>query len=571
MHLSLARLVASLFLHSTALVALGAAEPTVRRDIEYARAGDISLALDLYLPAGEVRAPLIAWVHGGGWCTGAKTDMPLKALVAQGFAVASIEYRLSRVAPFPAQAYDLKAAIRFLRAKAGDFGLDGRQIAIAGGSAGGHLAALIGTSNGVPELEGTEGAYLTTSSDVQAIVSFYGGSDLQSILSQSTPHGLSVREPALRLLLGGLPDEKPELARLASPVAHVRAGAPPLLLIHGDADPQMPFQQALELQQVYERAKLPVTLEVIAGGKHGGPEFFDEQRLALMTRFLADAIRQPRQPAPSKADVSYGPSRHQLVDVYLPAASAKPAPVLLWFGGIWQPSKGAPNPDRFLKAGVAVVAVETRTMNDAVRVEAKPPISFVMNDAVRVVQFVRQHAAEWQIDPQRIAAGGSSQGALPALYLGCSAEQAQPDSADPLERESSRVLCVGAHRSQPSIDPQQMQEWVPGVKWGAPAFGVSFEESLARRAEFLPIIKKWSPDALLQRGAAPIYFENNWPLTQPEGVKEADYHVHSPAWALGFQRLAEQAGVECHVQFPGHPVEGYTDVFDFLIKRLTRR
>ena len=117
---------------------------------------------------------------------------------------------------------------------------------------------------------------------------------MQSILSQSTPHGLSVREPALRLLLGGLPDEKPELARLASPVAHVRPGAPPLLLIHGDADPQMPFEQARELQQVYERAKLPVTLEVIAGGKHGGPEFYDEKRLALVARFLADAIRRPR-------------------------------------------------------------------------------------------------------------------------------------------------------------------------------------------------------------------------------------------------------------------------------------
>jgi acetyl esterase/lipase len=285
-------------------VAIAAAqEPTIRRDLEFAKAGDVSLALDLYLPAGEVRAPLIAWVHGGAWRAGSKADMPLKALVAQGFAVASIDYRLSTVAPFPAQAHDLKAAIRFLRARAGEFGLDGKNIAIAGGSAGGHLAALVGTSNGVPELEGMEGAYLTTSSDVQAIVSFYGASNLQSILSQSTPHGLSVREPALRLLLGGLPDEKPDLARLASPVAHVRPGAPPLLLIHGDADPQMPFAQARELQQAYEKAKLPVTLEVIAGGRHGGAEFYDEQRLALVTLFLTDAIRHPQQPPPAHAGV----------------------------------------------------------------------------------------------------------------------------------------------------------------------------------------------------------------------------------------------------------------------------
>jgi acetyl esterase/lipase len=571
MHFSLARSFTLFCLFAGMLAAAAAEEPTVKRDLEYARAGDISLALDLYLPTGEVRPPLIAWVHGGAWRAGSKTDMPLKALVAQGFAVASIEYRLSTVAQFPAQAHDLKAAIRFLRAKAGEYGLDGRNIAIAGGSAGGHLAALIGTSNGVPELEGTEGAYLTTSSEVQAIVSFYGGSNLQSILSQSTPHGLSVREPALRLLLGALPDEKPELARLASPVAHVRPGAPPLLLIHGDADPQMPFAQARELQQVYENAKLPVTLEAIVGGKHGGPEFYDEQRLALVARFLADAIRHPQQPLPAHADISYGPSRHQVVDVYLPPATERPAAALLWFGGIWQPSKAAPNLDRFLKAGVAVVAVETRTMNDAVRAGAQPPIAFVMNDAVRAVQYVRHHAAEWRVDPKRIAAGGSSQGSLPALYLGCAGERAQAEAADPIERESSQVIAVGAHRSQPSIDPQRMQEWVSGVKWGAPAFGVSFEESLARRAEFLPIIEKWSPDALLHRGAAPIYFENNWPLTQPEGVKEPDYQVHSPAWALGFQRLAEQASVECHVQFPGHPVTGYTDVFDFLIQTVSRR
>jgi hypothetical protein len=109
---------------------------------------------------------------------------------------------------------------------------------------------------------------------------------------------------------------------------------------------------------------------------------------------------------------------------------------------------------------------------------------------------------------------------------------------------------------------------VPGVKWGAPALGVSFEESLARRSELLPVIRKWSPDALLHRDAAPIYFEYNWPLTQPEGVSEMDYKVHSPSWALGFQKLAEKAGVECNVQFPGNPVAGYKDVFDYLEQRL---
>jgi acetyl esterase/lipase len=212
--------------------------------------------------------------------------MPLGKLVAQGFAVASVDYRLSHVAPFPAQVHDIKAAIRFLRAKAGDYGYDARRIAIAGSSAGGHLAALVGVTNGVQELEGSVGEHTDQSSAVQAIVSFFGASNLQTILAQSTPHGLSVRLPALTLLLGGPPEEKADLARLASPVTHVDASDPPLLLIHGDQDPQMPINQSHELQGAYEAAKLPVQFYVVHGGKHGGPEFYDDARTALMRDFL---------------------------------------------------------------------------------------------------------------------------------------------------------------------------------------------------------------------------------------------------------------------------------------------
>jgi hypothetical protein len=114
-----------------------------------------------------------------------------------------------------------------------------------------------------------------------------------------------------------------------------------------------------------------------------------------------------------------------------------------------------------------------------------------------------------------------------------------------------------------------MQEWVPGVKWGAPALGCGFEESLKRREELGAAIARWSPEALLHKGSAPIYFENNWGLTRPEKVEEMDYKVHSPAWGLGFQKLAEKAGVECHVKYPGQATEGYADIWDFVVKELT--
>jgi acetyl esterase/lipase len=243
---------------------------------------------------------------------------------------------------------------------------------------------------------------------------------------------------------------------------------------------------------------------------------------------------------------------------------------LIWFGGIWQPAKHAPDVKRFFAAHCAVIAVETRTLTDGMEDKITPPVSYLMNDACRVVQFARSKAAEWKLDPQRIAVGGSSQGALPALFVGCAGERANPDSTDPIERLSTTVIAVAAHRSQPSIDPQRMQEWVPGVTWGAPALGCGFEESLKRRAELLPLLEKWSPDHLLHAGAAPIYFENNWGLTRPETVKEMDYKVHSPAWALGFQALAQKAGVECSVKYPEHPTEKYADIWDFLVQRMTK-
>ena len=266
-----------------------AAEPAqnrVVRDVEFAKAGDISLKLDLHLPSGPTRAPLIVWVHGGAWRSGSKKDMPLGKLVADGYAVASVDYRLSTQAKFPAQIHDLKAAIRFLRGHGSQWRLPTKKILIAGDSAGGHLAALAGVSNGNPELEGALGSDRTESSDVQGIISFYGGANLTTILKQSTPHGLSVRVPALDLLLAGQPEDLPALARLASPVFHVDKNDPPLLLLHGDQDPQMPVNQALELCGAYQKVKAPVQLEIVHGAAHGGAMFYDEERLALVKKFL---------------------------------------------------------------------------------------------------------------------------------------------------------------------------------------------------------------------------------------------------------------------------------------------
>ncbi len=257
----------------------------VKRDIEYARIGDTTLALDLYLPENP-HPPLLVYIHGGAWRGGSKSDCPLAPLVHEGFAVASIDYRLSTQALFPAQVHDIKAALRFLRAQQTTLGIDATRIVIAGSSAGGHLAALVGVTNGHKELEGSIGTNLDASSDVQGIISLFGASDLMTILEQSTDHGRSVRIPALQLLLGGQPTEKPDLAKLASPIQHIDAHDPPLLLIHGDADPQMPPEQSRELAAAYEKAGLTVQLIVLPGAVHGGKVFYDPERMALMKTFL---------------------------------------------------------------------------------------------------------------------------------------------------------------------------------------------------------------------------------------------------------------------------------------------
>jgi acetyl esterase/lipase len=262
------------------------AEPAAVQELEYARVGDTRLLLDLYQPPAKQSGPFIVWIHGGAWRSGSKKEMPLGELVAAGFPVASVEYRLSTAARFPAQIHDIKAAIRFLRGRQKELGFDASKIVVAGGSAGGHLAALVGVTNGNSELEGEEGDYRSESSTVQGIISFYGAANLTTILAQSTPYGLSVRVPALDLLLGGQPDVQKDLARLASPVFHVTQNSPPLLLIHGDQDPQMPVNQALELEGAYQAAGRPVQLEIIHGGAHGGKAFYDHKRITLVTEFI---------------------------------------------------------------------------------------------------------------------------------------------------------------------------------------------------------------------------------------------------------------------------------------------
>lgn len=302
-----------------------AIDPT-QKDIRYAMVGNQPLLLDFYTPEIQIpERPFMVWVHGGAWKGGSKSDVPILALRKHGFAIASVDYRLSPVAKFPAQIHDIKAAIQYLRVHATSLNVAPDNVVLAGSSAGGHLAVLAAVTDGVVALDlptsmSVEQAISDkTTTQVKGVVSFFGAGNLQSILSQSTPYGLEVRVPALKLLLGGLPEEEPELARLASPVAHIDSRDPPLWLFHGDQDPQMPINQSHELVGAYQRHSLPVKFEVVYGGKHGGSGFFTELQLNRLADELLMAIRSnpamrsnPKQTTP---DVPFRPSSNPGMDL----------------------------------------------------------------------------------------------------------------------------------------------------------------------------------------------------------------------------------------------------------------
>jgi acetyl esterase/lipase len=192
-------------------------------------------------------------------------------LLADGYAVASIEYRLSSQAIFPAQIHDCKAAVRFLRANAARYHLDPNCFGAWGSSAGGHLAALLGTSGGVKELEGSAGN-LEQSSRVQCVCDWFGPADLTTIVAQSGPEIKVPHDTAdcpEAHLVGGPLGENLAKARLASPTTYVNKEAPPFLIMHGDRDDAIPLAQSQQLDAALRKAGVETTLIVIHGAGHG--------------------------------------------------------------------------------------------------------------------------------------------------------------------------------------------------------------------------------------------------------------------------------------------------------------
>jgi acetyl esterase/lipase len=266
----------------------------VERNLAYGPYGGRN-RLDLYLPPGaKGPLPLIIWIHGGAWLGGSKDEgNPALPLLGRGYAVASINYRLSQQARFPAQIEDCKAAVRFLRANAKKYGLDPKRFGVWGASAGGHLVALLGTSGGVKELEG-DGPNQGVSSRVQAVCDWFGPVDLLKMGEQSGPHSQLRHDapdsPESRLL-GGPVQERKELARRANPSTYIDKDDPPFLIFHGDHDDLVPVQQSRMLDKALKAAGVESTLVVVSGGGHG-PGIGTPENLKKIEKFFDRHLKE---------------------------------------------------------------------------------------------------------------------------------------------------------------------------------------------------------------------------------------------------------------------------------------
>ena len=285
------------------------------KGLVYAIVEGQELKLDLILPPAEEtppaapKLPVLVWIHGGGWREGNRGFTPLSSLAHDGYAVATIDYRFVQKAVFPAQIQDCKAAVRWLRAHATEYNLDPDRIAAAGESAGGQLAALLGTSGGVPELEGAEGNP-DFSSRVQAVLDLCGPADflapdtdtpqVASLMSSGNQKDMAAarqilgRQIIMSGLFGGPVAEHQEMARLASPIAHITQDDPPFFIVHGNRDFLVPYAQSVALQEKLAAAGIEAELETVEGAGHG----FGKLKPAIMAKVQAFFEKNLKNRAP---------------------------------------------------------------------------------------------------------------------------------------------------------------------------------------------------------------------------------------------------------------------------------
>jgi acetyl esterase/lipase len=278
----------------------------------------------------------------------------------------------------------------------------------------------------------------------------------------------------------------------------------------------------------------------------------------------------PKNPAPTVANYKYGPHERNVFDFWQ-AKSDKPTPLLFFIhGGGWMGGdKAGIAVDPYLKEGISVVSINYRYISQAQ--DVVPPVKAPLHDAARALQTVRSKAAEWNIDKARIAASGGSAGACSSLWLAFHPDLADPQSSDPIARESTRLFCAAVNGAQTTLDPQQMKDWTPNSRYGGHAFLSSvgkerptFEAFLAAREKILPWIAEYSPYALVSSDDPPIYLNYGAPPALGQEQKDP---THTANFGVKLQEHCKANGVACDLYYPG--VEGIAkSSTEYLIRAL---
>ncbi|VGO18844.1 family 16 glycoside hydrolase [Pontiella sulfatireligans] len=290
---------------------------------------------------------------------------------------------------------------------------------------------------------------------------------------------------------------------------------------------------------------------------------------------VAFEAENPPLPEPDFCDEQYGPDATQVLHLWK-ASSTEPTPVVVYYhdGGWWGGGRFQRRDlgllQTFLDAGISYAAVSYRFSFEADREGFDPPISGINGDVARSLQYLRYNASTFNIDTNRIALYGGSSGACSALWLGLHDDMADPGSSDPVERESTRVACVGVGSAQTSLDPPQVLEWIPNGGVDPAVFGIEAEDELAAaevllrdRDTLLPEINEYSPYAQVSSDDPPVYL---YYVYVPEmGVDQSDT-AHSANFGQGLYDRCIELGVECEFRYPGATVEHPTFA-DFAIAK----
>ena len=268
-------------------------------NVTYLKANGVDEKLDVYSIRGQAPSPVVIFIHGGGWVQGTKEGSALSALpfIGMGYSVVNVEYRLANVSLAPAAIEDCRCALRWVvaHAKEQPYNFDVSRIVVAGASAGGHLALTTGM---LPASAGFDReCYTVDEPKVSAIVNFFGITDLPDMLEGPNKKPFPENWPYTTQWIGNQPNRM-EIAKAASPLTYVRPGLPPTISIHGDADPLVPYQHSVKLQEALARAGVPHELVTIPGGGHGNFSTAEWQRaFVAIEKFLAANVSATRTPS----------------------------------------------------------------------------------------------------------------------------------------------------------------------------------------------------------------------------------------------------------------------------------